>query len=535
LDSANNFSEAIKLNKDIFDKYHMNKYPNDYKYFHKISEILRRTSDGSNDTPEYIFGISREYDEYKNGNFNMFIDFAYATSFNFYDIPLFCATQKAEKFLSDINILDQSYRAFALSISFKKRKESENDQKYWGDDKSTKYRLHKHKRKNYNIFDSNQLLEVKKDFEKNIDERDPLINLLNDGHFGISSQFNLLVHRLSHIIQPQINLNYAALDKDSKIEYQESSISGNSKLIKSKNGHLNLNLSVKGCLDKFEIWTETGTKLEIDETKIYQLKEKNELMFDLKVPLSELENPFSHNQDKKYVENASNIPLSLLLDGSTHNLQVIRLRLKCLNIPTNQSNGLENRYKPESHLVRKLMDPGYFSVNLKTGKIGIKDFNNLFQITIQDLSLLEEKQLIRQKYLSNIEIISDFDLFFRANDEDLFENVLTFKKNSRQFTVGDETTKKADQPKGALKLMTYNAFKNRLDFTENLNLLSKYWDFEFTSYADIGCCTSETLGETILKITRKSRAQKSNDPMEQKKMLFCKFLLIFRFRIRTNP
>lgn len=175
-------------------------------------------------------------------------------------------------------------------------------------------------------------------------------------------------------------------------------------------------------------------------------------------------------------------------------------------------------------MIKKLIDPGYFSINFKTGKIGVKDFNDVFQITIQDISKLEERQLIRQKFFSNIEIISDFDLYFNSNNNDFFDDILTFDKDDKEsyFTVGDLSTKKQFQPNGALKLLTLNEEKNTLDFTKNLELLTRYWDMEFTSYADIGCCTTSTLGETILKIVNKSNSGDKIDYMEKKKMLFCK-------------
>ena len=523
--TSNNISLQNKLNQDIYNAYNLPNNPNEILIFKNIAEILSQTSSSSKNMLPFVHGNSRDYDSYiKNGQyvFNMFIDFAYSGSFNYFDIPLKCLTLRASKFFRNYTVVDNSYRALSFAIVLQNNFKNLSEEEFWGDSKSIKYLLHKDKRKSYNIFDSLKIQESKMHFGKTFEQKKPILDIFEDGNYGMASRFNILIHKFSEILYPQISVNSISYNDDTKLKYwidEQLSINDQPSYLKSKEGNLKVGLSVKGCIKGYEIWTESGLKL--DPVYSEYISETHSYIVDLLLPLDLMENPFDPENkykeeqetplsnimvpDKPNNNSGSNIPLNIKMDLTTINLQAIKLNLQCIDKDMNLSK--INKFYPQSHVAKAMLDPGYFGINLNSGRIEIKDANNIFQITIQDISKLEQKQLIRQTSFSNIEIITDFDLFFNTNDAESLYDILTFRTedDTTIFEVGDIETQINSSPKGVLKFLSYDEKKKRIIFHKNLKQIVSFWDVEFTSFADIGCCTTNTLGETTMRITNYKR------------------------------
>ena len=525
---------AQKLTKDIYNAYNYPEKPNEYLIFQRIAEILSQTSDSTKDLSAFIVGMSRDYASFRKDNqhfFNMFIDFAYAGSFNYFDIPLRCLTKKALNLFRKFAVVDNSYRAFSFSIILKKNETNLSQEKFWGDEKSIRYRLHYGKRKNFNIFNGEEIQSSKLHFKAPFEKKKPVLNVFEDGEFGTSSRFNLLVHRLSEIIQPQLSVNSISYSDDTKLDFwfdDSKSIENQPSLLKSKEGHLKVSMSVKGCLEGYELWTQSGVKLSPQMSEF--IPDSHSYLIDVLLPLDLMENPFDSGNkfepssalnisppDKPM--NQNKIPLTIMMDRNTENLQSIKLNLKCLLKDLDISKMA--KFYPQSHLVKGFMDPGYFGFNFISEKIEFKNVNNIFQLTIQDISKLEDRQLIRQTFLSSIEIISDFDLFFDTNDSISKENIINFrmKNESEMFEIGEEEPRMHSQPKEPLKLLHFSEKDMKIHFHKNLEMLATYWDIEFTSFADIGCCTTGTLGKTVLRITKRDRPFDKVEPAEREEVI----------------
>lgn len=522
------------MNKDIYNAYYRRDKPNEIHFFESVAKILAQTADSNDNIGAFIPGMSRDYfSSNKDGQhvFNMFIDFAYAGSFNYFDIPLKCVTKFALQNFRNYPVVDSSYRAFSFAIVLKRNENNLPQNVFWGDDQSTQYRLHYKKRKSFNIFNNELIQRAKITFGKSAKDKEPVLNKFEEGVFGTSSRFNLLMHHFSELILPRISLRSVTFGDDTKLTYwndEDTTSEEEPLLLKSKAGSLLASFEVKGCLEGYEIWTQSGVKLSpvyseyVDSTHSY--------LVDLKVPLDLMENPFDPGNkyeeakekppveiaplDKPADMNQNQIPLTIMMDKNTQNLQSIKLNLRCVLKHLNVEKF--DKFYPQSHLIKGFVDPGYFAINVTSKQVEYKNANNIFQLTIQDVSTIEERQLIRQTNLSSIEVISDFDLFFRTNDETSLRNIVDFRMKSEDvmFEVGDDSLRLYSAPIDPLKLLRFDETKNRIEFHKNLELLSTYWDIEFMSFADIGCCTTGTLGKSAIKITKKFRPYDRTQPSE---------------------
>jgi hypothetical protein len=543
-----------KLNQDIHNAYFKSDEPNEITFFEKIAKILSETSDATKQQSPFVFGMSRDYDTMNRDNqhlFNMFIDFAYAGSFNMYDIPFQCLTRRALRNLNHFSVVDSSYRAFPFSIVLKKNVDKLPEKDFWGDFKSTSFRLHHGKRKGFNIFNGERIQQSKLNFGKSFQEKLPVLNLLEDGQFGTASRFNLLVHRFSEIIQPRLSVNSISYSKDTKLDYyydEGKSLEDQPSLLKTKKGSLSVGLQVQGCIEGYEIWTQSGVKLSPIFSEY--IPNTHGYIVDIKLPLELMENPFDPGNtyssksedimkdlkplDKPDHMTQNQIPLTIMMDQDTQNLQSVKLNLKCVyeSIKINKFH----KFYPQSHLIKGIVDPGYFAVNLLSKHVEFKNANNIFQLTVQDISKLEDRQLIRQTFLSNIEIISDFDLFFQTNDPQSLKNLINFRTedDDKMFDIGDHSIRKYSEPRGPLKILKFNENSFRIDFQHNLKLLATYWDIEFTSFADIGCCTTSTLGKTSVRISKKFRPYDSKEASGDVGMVGHHRMLYGRCVIRVN-
>lgn len=523
--SSSEKEEQINMLIDqIYDAYHLRGSPNEINFFKSVAMALLELAGESKTMPAFKQGMSRTMSGQRQGLthvFNMFIDFAYAASFNSNDINLTCTTSKSNKIFKDANVTDQSYRALAFSLIFKKNTEQIKSLDFWGEQESVKFRLYKNRRKSFNIWNSYQIGLSKKHFGKAIEDKKAVINTFEEGVYGTASRFNVLFHRLTEILQPRLTLNSIALDSGAQLEYyepenDEDRFTSSKRYIKSTKGHLQMGFIAKGCNQNFKIYSISGDVLKIE--KFEYSESTNETYIDLLLPFHLLQNPFDRESTESSPSPAN--PDAMVqgsdsrqkdfrffetTDDGSHNLLATKLVLECGMGPEMDSK--VNQFYPESHFGRTFVDPGYFGINMRSGKIEAKARNSLFQITIQDISQLEQRQLIRQTIYSSIEVVSDFDFYFNTSEMKSFQNLenLRQKKNDVKFEVGDTNTQSSLDPNGPLKFFTFDENKFKLRFHKNLKQIATYWDLEFTSFADIGCCTTGTLGKVTIQIRNKSR------------------------------
>lgn len=510
---------SYKINKNFWKAYFNEDRTNEDYIFSKVASILSKISMTHDPKrSDFIFGNSRDYATSNvdgQHRFNMFIDFAYSAGFNSFNIPFTHAHSEARKFLLNIPSVNTAFRTFAFQITFTRFSDSQ------GDEKSVRNRQFMYQTQHPNVVSEEKYKYLKILFGAPDFTNTSTHNIYEQGDFGSSSRFISMIFSLSDIIQPSIDVDYAGLTDSSKVEYYEDSDEKNfNKYIKEINGNLQLSLRVKGCLEGVKLYHFTGEEVTI--TNIKFLPDKNEYLADVEIPVQYLNNPYEFDEKKlnpddknmkfpligipidapkDYEQNRKPIPLRMKINERTNNMRGLKIKLEC------KSLGLESekllKQLPQSHLVRGIMDPGYYIKNPNTKKIDFKTPNRVFQINFQDISKLDSGYLVLQKFFSNIDIISDMNINFRFADKTSMENVAINDIDDKEVMFeldGDKSVMSRPRYESYINMFTYDLKLNQIKFDDNLVLLSKNWTFDVKMYGDIGCCTTNTQGRTVMQI-----------------------------------
>ena len=57
-------------------------------------------------------------------------------------------------------------------------------------------------------------------------------------------------------------------------------------------------------------------------------------------------------------------------------------------------------------------------------------------------------------------------------------------------------------PGDGMGMFEFNVYTGEMEMTANLLKLGESWDLEVTEYADLGCCSSESLGGTEVAVVK---------------------------------
>ena len=523
------------INKNFWTAYFNDDKTNEDFIFMKVVTFLSKIGayDINPDMSRFISGNSLKFNS-KNENgthvFNMFIDFAYSGSFNKFNSNVStCITDEGANYWNSGSSKNSSFRAFAISMVFKKPNPSSSNDISYGDEKSVRYRLFKSQPQNFTVHNSHRIGIEKFKFENSSSKPDNSWKAagteFENGQYGSSSRFIVMFFGFADIIQPVLSIDHISKGKDLKMVYHlsEEDENKNSKYLKYISGNLNMRIRIRGCLGGVDIWDMAGNQLKelsssFDETM-------NETLVNLELPVDLMNNPFSekrnsilvdHDQDKRPPSNfavpvdaprnrGNSIPLHLKINEKTNNLLAIKLNLKCTYYKE-ENKGLFGKL-PQSHLVRGMIDPGYYSVNDWSKKLDYKTAPTVFQVNIQDISKIETNYMIQQKFLSNIDVITDFDLFFQFADR--ASAVAVAANDIKGDKVKFQTVELAQQVpptfQSVMKLFTFDVDSQQINFERNLQEFSKNWDLQFKFFGDIGCCTTSTQGKTILHIMNKKK------------------------------
>jgi hypothetical protein len=507
-----------QLNENLSKAYFMKDRSNDDNLYQAITQILINVSNTDSKREElspFTGGISKEQASVNKDNqhiFNMFIDFAYSGSFNFNNIPLRCATDQANIYLANAQIVDSSYRALAFGVILKRPANLGNiNGEYWGDQSSILYHLNKHRKKSFSVMDELMVQDKKYNFGKTQQQKDPVLDTFDKGVDGVSSRFAVMVHALADILQPSIEVDSITYNQDVDVETHNQPDVGESDpeiYVKSITGNLNLSLIVSGCMNGVEIWTQNG--YQINPFSYEYVEEQHQYIFDGLLPISEFNNPYSPSSKTAESDSspepnseAKEIPLSLKLNKDVNNLLSVNLVIMCKSLGFEDQKLL--KYLPQSHFGRALIDPGYYVNNSLSKEMQYRAPNQVTQLTIQDIVKLEKEQIIAQTNLWEIEIISDFDIYMEIIDSKFLNriNFLLDQNENVQFENGDKSKFISKQISKKIKLLSYSVQEKSIIFHPNLHALCKQWKVNITSFADIGHNTTNTIGKTFMTILSK--------------------------------
>ena len=512
------------INKNYWRAYFNEYNTNEDFFYQKIALILSSIGEDSRHMTKFQQGHSRDFNSkpgHSQKEFNMFIDFAYSGSFNYPNTNFDqCLTAKARIYMQYSSYKLSSFRNFAISIVLKKPNPSLSNENAYGDEQSIRYRLFKTQPQNFTIHSNSRIQREKKKFVNQKQQWVTTGDRFDDGHYGSSSRFIVMFFGFMDIVQPVISIDHISKSDDLKIEYhkRDEDNKTDSKFIKEISGSINMRLRIRGCFGDVEIWDMWDNKLE--EHNTFYDKTMNENLLELKVPVSIMNNPFlKHNFTEKTPPNPSfatkipdhpgsrgnSIPLHLRINEDTNNVLAVKLNLKC--------GYYEEKIKslfahmPQSHFVRSLVDPGYYVVNPWTNKLDFKSPSTVFQINIQDITKIEDSYMIQQKFLSNIDVITDFDLFMKFSDKASVSAVVANDIDNKrvQLDIDGEHMEQAPTFTSAMKLFTYDCKRQLILFQTNIEKLAKNWDLQFKFFGDIGCCTTSTQGKTFMHIHNNSK------------------------------
>ena len=516
------FSQHIRLNA-----------PNDIKLYKKITSILQLTSENNPSIMEmgdFKVGSSRTYDsENVNGShvFNMFIDFAYSASFNSLNIkPKECAPEEVLPYLESDEVKLNSYRALSICVSLKRREPETPEEAFWGDMDGTKYRLYRNYDETYNRMGQEKIQKSKLVFGKDQSEKNPVIGTFAKGAFGVSSRFNLLVHRLTESMQPSISLDSLSYADDARMEFYSESEKLEDKYVKSFTGGLKVSVKVKGCVGDPRIMVNDRN---VELAKSEYLATSNMYDIDMIIPSSELQNPFimldaGKGQEDFNVEDADTTEKRILQDAKpedekyqsdlklpgnlwkykiskeVNNLRILKLELICSSEEVKNDPTLMSL--PQSHFGRGLMDQGYIRKNFINNRLEVTTPNTVTQIAIQDISRLEQDYMVQQVFYSNIDVISHYNLLMSISDESSKGILENYSPHSFDvfYEIHEDISSK--YPGDGMGMFEFNVYTGEMEMTANLLKLGESWDLEVTEYADLGCCSSESLGGTEVAVVK---------------------------------
>lgn len=525
------------INRNFWKAYFNEDQTNEDFIFKKIASILSQVGGGgtSKEMSPFLYGQSRKYDSRNEGGehiFNMFIDFAYSASFNKYNQNILqCRTFKASNYLKYAPSRNTSFRALAFSIVLAKPSKSSSNDISYGDEKSVRFRLFKSQPQHFTIHSHERIGIEKFRFQtvKKENEHIPSGTKFDDGHYGSSSRFIVMFLSMANIVQPVLSIDHISHADNLKMEHYptDEKKSVDSPYLKKITGDLNLRLRIRGCLGGADIWDLAGNKLKevnsvFDETM-------NETLVDLVLPVQNMNNPFN-TEDKSILHDkpepnranmprpidgpgiSTTIPLKLRINQEVNNLLAIKLNLKCTYYEEDKK-GLFSKL-PQSHFTRAVIDPGYYVVNPWTQKLDYQTPTSVFQVMIQDVFKLEDSYMVQQKFLANIDVITDFDLFFNFADKASAVSVGANDIEGKRVELQprDENTETTPKFTSSIKLFSYNTIKGQFEFSRNLQLLARNWTLDFKFFGDIGCCTTSTQGRSILMIHNKSKNPNSITP-----------------------
>lgn len=520
------------ISSNFWKAYFDEESTNDDFIFYKISYALAQIADkGSeaNMTP-FVYGSSRLYDSHSEDNqhkFNMFLDFAYSASFNKYNSNFKkCATSRASVYLQNSQGLHSSFRAIALSIVFKRPNASLSNEKAYGDERAVRFRLFKTQPQNFTIHSKERIKMEKFKFQNSGNKPDngwtKIGDRFDDGKHGSSSRFILMLFGLADIIQPNISIDHISRADNMRMEfYPKDGTSIDSRYLKKVTGDLNLRLRVRGCLGGVDIWDLRENKLKVTNSEYEPTI--NETLVNLVLPVDLMNNPFlddhksivkspsqvsEEGDGKAFIprpidgpgEQGRSIPLHLRINTQTNNLLAIKLNLKCLYYDE-KKKGLFNKM-PQSHFARSIIDPGYFVENPWSDELDFKSANTVFQVSMQDIARIEDSYMIQQKFLANIDVITDFDVFFRFTDQASVVAVAANDLKGKRVKLQPEDSSVEETPKfeSWIKIFSYDPNTGEIRFQRNLQELAANWNLQIKFFGDIGCCTTSTQGKPILAI-----------------------------------
>ena len=522
-DKDSNWDKAHeKITKSLWKAYFQDANTNEDFLYRKVLNMLSRVG-GYNEELSIFTNAKilkeKNKDAKKTDSFNMFIDFAYSASFNEFNISKSCATPAAFNHLKNKSEVNVAFRTFAMSIMFK-RDDKTTDQ-FQGDEKSVRNRLFKYQQQNYNIFDKEKIDSLKQDFGKKQKNRASKRNTFDEGLYGLSSRFIVILLSLADIIQPSMHIEYMGLDKSADIKLYEENSTNKNPYIKSITGDVLVSLRIRGCLDEPSLFTGLGTKLDFISQDF--MKDKQEYLVDLKIPFDKFNNPFAHIKAKpsNLVKSVGPInpidgpksfginnprppiPLQIKINERINNVRAIKLKLKC-KTPGFDEKSLFKKL-PQSHFARGLMDSRYYIMNPKTKKIDFKTPDTVFQISIQDMIQFNFGFMVQQKYLSNIDLISDTSLYFRFSDKTSLNSVKLNSLDQKNviFKTAEMEANISPEFVSSIKLFQFDFSSQQIRFDQNLLDMTNNWALEVKMFGDIGCCTTSTQGHTMMRVSRK--------------------------------
>ena len=521
------------IEKFSFSQHIRRNAPNDIKFYKKITSILQLTSENNPSILEmgdFKVGTSRTFDsENVNGShvFNMFIDFAYSASFNSLNIkPRECAHEDVLPYLESDEVKLNSYRAMSISVSLKRKEAETTEQAFWGDMSATKYRLYRFYDQTYNRMGQEKIQKSKLVFGKDQSEKTPVLDTFEKGVFGVASRFNLLVHRLAELMQPSIYLDSISYAEDAKMEFYSDSEKMEDIYVKSFTGGLKVSVKVKGCVGNPKIMVNDKN---IELVKSEYLATSNIYDIDMVIASSELQNPFiildaatgqenfdfegvdgnekrilqdGKPEDEKYQSDVK-LPSDLWkyrISKEVNNLRILQLELMCSTEEVKNDPSLTSL--PQSHFGRGLIDQGYIRKNFINNRLEVTTPNTVTQIAIQDISRLEQDYMVQQVFYANIDVISHYNMFMSISDESSKSILENYSPHSIDafYQIHEDISSK--YPGDGMSMFEYNMDKGEMEMTANLLKLGESWDLEVTEYADLGCCSSQSLGGTEMAVVK---------------------------------